>query len=290
MSTTITERGLKVRLLTDKLFFDSGSAVINAGALPTLGKIGGIIATEAKHPVEVEGHTDDRPIATSQFPSNWQLSGARAGAVVQRLIGAGVSGGRVSLAGYAAQHPVASNATRGRSGTEPPGGDHPHPAAWSNPVAWRRHPMNKKIIIAVVALVAAGGAYKTVLAKPKAKAKKPNVEGTLYVLQKEFLVNLADERYAKISAALLLNPKDHSAAAAGGHGAAQPPEGYGAMSQEAVIRSIITDVFTGLPADDLEDTKKRDEAPQGDPAPHPRGVRRARRRRPVPRPDGPVRP
>ena len=61
--------------------------------------------------MEVEGHTDDRPIATSQFPSNWQLSGARAGAVVQRLIGAGVAGRRVSLAGYAAQHPVAGNAT-----------------------------------------------------------------------------------------------------------------------------------------------------------------------------------
>ena len=148
--------------------------------------------------------------------------------------------------------------------------------------------MNKKIIIAVVALVAAGGAYKTVLAKPKAKAKKPNVEGTLYVMQKEFLVNLADERYAKISAALLLNPKDHSTAAAGGHGAPTPPEGYGAMTQEAVIRSIITDVFTGLPADDLEDTQEAREAPQGDPAPDPRGVRRPRRRYPVPRPDGPV--
>ncbi len=118
--------------------------------------------------------------------------------------------------------------------------------------------MNKKIIIAVVALLAAGGAYKTVLAKPKTKAKKPNVEGTLYVMQKEFLVNLAEERYAKVSAALLLNPKDHSAAAAGGHGAPQPPEGYGPMAQEAVIRAIITDVFTGLPADDLEDAKKRD--------------------------------
>ena len=117
--------------------------------------------------------------------------------------------------------------------------------------------MKKKIIIAVVALLAAGGAYKTVLAKPKTKAKKPNVEGTLYVMQKEFLVNLAEDRYAKVSAALLLNPDDHSAAAAGGHGAPSPPEGYGAMAQEAVIRAIITDVFTGLPADDLEDTKKR---------------------------------
>jgi flagellar FliL protein len=118
--------------------------------------------------------------------------------------------------------------------------------------------MNKKIIMAVVALVALGGVYKFVLAKPKAAAKKPNVEGTLYVLQKEFLVNLADDRYAKVSAALVLNPKDHSAAAAGGHGAPTPPEGYGAMSQEAIVRAIITDELTGKPADELEDSKKRD--------------------------------
>jgi chemotaxis protein MotB len=112
VSTTVSRRGLKVRLLTDKLLFDSGSAVIeNRPALSVLDKIGAIVATERRHPVEVEGHTDDRPIATSQFPSNWQLSGARAGAVVQRLVGAGVSGDRVSLGGYAARQPVASNAT-----------------------------------------------------------------------------------------------------------------------------------------------------------------------------------
>ena len=118
--------------------------------------------------------------------------------------------------------------------------------------------MNKKIIMAVVALVVVGGAYKFVLAKPKAAAKKPNVEGTLYVLQKEFLVNLADSRYAKVSAALVLNPKDHSAAAAGGHGGASPPEGYGAMAQEAIIRAIVTDELTGKPAEELEDAKRRD--------------------------------
>ena len=118
--------------------------------------------------------------------------------------------------------------------------------------------MNKKIIMAVVALVVVGGAYKFVLAKPKAAAKKPHVEGTLYVLQKEFLVNLADSHYAKVSAALVLNPKDHSAAPAGGHGAPTPPEGYGAMAQEAIIRAIVTDELTGKPAEELEDAKKRD--------------------------------
>ena len=111
VSTTVTRRGLEVRLLTDKLFFDSGSAVIKAAGLPLLGQVGAIIAEEAKHPVEVEGHTDDRPIATAQYPSNWQLSGARAGAVVQRLVAAGVAGDRLSLGGYAARQPVAGNKT-----------------------------------------------------------------------------------------------------------------------------------------------------------------------------------
>jgi flagellar basal body-associated protein FliL len=83
--------------------------------------------------------------------------------------------------------------------------------------------MKKKLIIAVVvALVGAGGAYKTVLAKPKAEPK-PKVEGEIYVLPKEFLVNLADGR---------------------GHGAPAPPEGYGSEPQEAIVRDLITDTLT----------------------------------------------
>jgi chemotaxis protein MotB len=112
VSTTVSPRGLKIRLITDGLFFDSGSAVVKPGARPTLAEIGDIIAKEARHPVQVEGHTDDRPINTSQYPSNWQLSGARAAAVVQGLAGAGVSSKRMSLGGYAAQHPIAGNETR----------------------------------------------------------------------------------------------------------------------------------------------------------------------------------
>ena len=111
VSTTVSQRGLRVRLLTDKLVFRSGSAVIEPGAYATLDRIGAIIAQEAKHPVAVEGHTDNRPIHTSQYPSNWQLSGGRAAAVVQRLIGAGVAARRTSLAGYAAEHPVTGNDT-----------------------------------------------------------------------------------------------------------------------------------------------------------------------------------
>ena len=111
MSTTVTPDGLKIRLVTDGVLFDSGSAVVKSGGRPTLAEIGRIIDQEGTHPVQVEGHTDDQPIHTAQYPSNWQLSGARAAAVVQQLNGAGVSGKRMSLAGYAAQHPVAGNAT-----------------------------------------------------------------------------------------------------------------------------------------------------------------------------------
>jgi chemotaxis protein MotB len=111
MSTTVTPDGLKIRLVTDGVLFDSGSAVVKSRGRPTLAQIGRIIDHEGRHPVRVEGHTDDRPIATSQYPSNWQLSGARAAAVVQQLNGAGVSAKRMSLAGYAAQHPIAGNAT-----------------------------------------------------------------------------------------------------------------------------------------------------------------------------------
>jgi flagellar FliL protein len=112
--------------------------------------------------------------------------------------------------------------------------------------------MNKKLILALIPLLVLGGVYKFVLAKPKAEAKPPKVEGTVYVLGKEFLVNLADGRFAKMSVALVLDPKDHSTAAAGGHeGGATPPEGYGAMAQEGVVRSIITDVVTDAQDRDL---------------------------------------
>jgi flagellar FliL protein len=108
--------------------------------------------------------------------------------------------------------------------------------------------MNKKLpLIAVLALLIAGGAYKTVLAKPKEPAPKPKVEGTVYVLPKEFLVNLADGRFAKVSVGFVMAPDDHSTmpADAGGHGGGPtPPEGYGTMPQEAIVRDLITDTLT----------------------------------------------
>ena len=106
--------------------------------------------------------------------------------------------------------------------------------------------MNKKklIIIAVLALVGAGGAYKTVLAKPKEKAPEPKVHGEVYVLPKEFLVNLADGRYAKLSVARVGGPAEGGGGPGGGHGAPAPPEGYGSEPQEAIVRDLITDELT----------------------------------------------
>src|SRR4051812_684817 len=119
--------------------------------------------------------------------------------------------------------------------------------------------MNKKLIlIPVIALVVLGAAYKTVLAKPGKPAPKPKVDGTVYVLEKEFLVNLKDGRFAKLTAALVLAHDDTSTAASGhGEGGATPPEGYGAMSQEAVVRAIITDDLTDAADSDLIDAHKR---------------------------------
>jgi chemotaxis protein MotB len=109
--TTVRRRGLVIQLLTDKVFFDSGEAVLKPSATKLVDKIAGVVRDERAHPVVVEGHTDAQPISGSQYPSNWELSGARAGAVVRGFVANGVLARRVSLAGYANQEPIATNST-----------------------------------------------------------------------------------------------------------------------------------------------------------------------------------
>jgi len=119
-----------------------------------------------------------------------------------------------------------------------------------------------KLIAGVVVLLAALGAgYKFVLAKPAEAAPEPKVHGTPYVLGKEFLINLADQRYAKVTVALVLAHDDTSTAPAeGGHGAAppKPPEGYGAMHQESIVRAIITEELTDAKDSELIDHEGRE--------------------------------
>jgi len=114
-----------------------------------------------------------------------------------------------------------------------------------------------KFIIPVLALVALGGVYKFVLATP-AKAEKHKIEGIVYVLPKEFVVNLEDGHFAKFNVALVLDPHQATAPAVDGHGAApEPAEGFGTLEQEAVIRDIVVDHATGIEQDELTERKPR---------------------------------
>jgi flagellar protein FliL len=121
--------------------------------------------------------------------------------------------------------------------------------------------MVKKLVPVIALLAVLGGVYKFVLAKPASaeEAPKPKVHGTVYMLEKEFLVNLADGRFAKMQIGLILAPEDTSTVAAGGHGAAAtPPEGYGAMTQEGVVRDVITDTLTDAKDKDLIEKEGRE--------------------------------
>jgi chemotaxis protein MotB len=116
VETTVRKRGLVVELLTDNVFFDSGQAALKPGAMGLLDKLGDVLRVERTHPIVVEGHTDSQPISNAQYPSNWELSGARASAVIRTFVSDGVARGRVSGALYGAESPTASNATpEGRS-------------------------------------------------------------------------------------------------------------------------------------------------------------------------------
>jgi chemotaxis protein MotB len=116
LETTVARRGLVIRLLTDKVLYDSGSATLNASATPLLDRIASLLRTEFDHPIVVEGHTDDQAIASAQFPTNWELSTARATAVVRFFIRDHVAPGRLGASGYGAMHPLTSNASAaGRS-------------------------------------------------------------------------------------------------------------------------------------------------------------------------------
>jgi chemotaxis protein MotB len=110
VKATIDERGLVVRLLTDEVLFDPGKAVVKGGSQPLLHKIAQLLVSgRIDNPIRVEGHTDDTPISTAQFPSNWELSAGRATAVLRQLLDAGLPPHRVSVAGYGDQKPVAGN-------------------------------------------------------------------------------------------------------------------------------------------------------------------------------------
>ena len=114
---------------------------------------------------------------------------------------------------------------------------------------------SKLKFIVPILLIAVGGVYKFVLAKPGAPAPKPKVDGQVYVLPKEFLINLSGGRFAKLSVGLVLGSQ---ATASADKEAAKPPEGFGTLPQEAVIRDLVTDRLTDDNADSLVSEKGRE--------------------------------
>jgi chemotaxis protein MotB len=135
--TNIDQRGLIIRLLTDNVLFDSGRADINPGAVPLIRHVTDLVLNSGiTNPIRVEGNTDAVPLSGGLYHDNWGLSAARAVAVLDQLQAGGVPAARLSMAGYADTHPIATNATAaGRAQNRrvdvvvlrqdsPPGGTH----------------------------------------------------------------------------------------------------------------------------------------------------------------------
>lgn len=104
-----TERGLIVSL-AEAGFFESGGATVNNDAASVLEALADSLK-DSNAPIRVEGHTDATPISTARYPSNWELSTARASAVLAKFIERGIRPERLSAAGYAGFQPVADNST-----------------------------------------------------------------------------------------------------------------------------------------------------------------------------------
>jgi len=94
--------------LQEKLFFKTGGAAIEEDNLEGLSSLSAVIKS-TPYSICVEGHTDDVPIGTAAFPSNWHLSLARAVAIVKYFIAEGVAPERLSAAGYADTRPLLPN-------------------------------------------------------------------------------------------------------------------------------------------------------------------------------------
>jgi chemotaxis protein MotB len=100
---------LSIAIRSD-ILFASGAAGLSADAQPVIRLLGQVLSTFPVN-IRVEGHTDNVPVSTGQYPSNWELSAARAVSVVHMLVADGVAPERLSAVGYGEFHPALPNAT-----------------------------------------------------------------------------------------------------------------------------------------------------------------------------------
>jgi chemotaxis protein MotB len=98
---------LEIEINTD-ILFPSGSGGFSTSAEPVLDKLAEVLKP-FPNPIRVEGHTDDRPIHTSAFPSNWELSAARAASVVHQFTAQGIDPLRLEIVGFGEFHPRQPN-------------------------------------------------------------------------------------------------------------------------------------------------------------------------------------
>src|SRR3954453_11326967 len=105
----LESRGLVVTIVTDQVLFDLGSADLRSGGTAVLDGMADALAS-LPNQISIEGHTDNRPIHSSLFATNWELSTARATSVLRYLTGSkGIAPNRISAAGYADQRPLVPN-------------------------------------------------------------------------------------------------------------------------------------------------------------------------------------
>lgn len=110
-STRVTQTaGGFVISLAEAGFFPPGEAAMRDDARALLNELTTTL-NGTQTAIRVEGHTDAIPIATARYPSNWELSSARASAVLAQLVAHGIAPGRLSVAGYASEKPIADNST-----------------------------------------------------------------------------------------------------------------------------------------------------------------------------------
>lgn len=104
---TQSERGVRVEINASVLFA-RGEATLQEDSSKALRAVGDVLKNE-DYAIQVEGHTDDIPITSARFPSNWELSAVRASSVVRLLIDRGVGATRLTALGYGENRPVESN-------------------------------------------------------------------------------------------------------------------------------------------------------------------------------------
>jgi chemotaxis protein MotB len=100
---------LEIEINTD-ILFPSGAGDFSPAAEPVLDKLADVLKP-FPNPIRVEGHTDNRPIRTAAFPSNWELSAARAASVVHQFMRQGIDPERMEIVGFGEFHPKQPNAT-----------------------------------------------------------------------------------------------------------------------------------------------------------------------------------